>query len=116
MTLKSFSLTLLLVASLTACGQPFWLPAAHKIDIQQGNLLTDKQIDQLQTGMSRQNVIAVLGDPVLQNAIQKNRWDYVYTRGLAGEHVKATTLVIYFKDDTVSSIENNYRYKPDDKD
>ena len=100
-------LSLLLLVVLVGCGKPFWLPEAHKIDIQQGNLISAEQLDQLRTGMSRQEVRALLGDPVLSNSLDTQRWDYLYTRGIAGEHVRATGLTVFFNGNTVSKIENH---------
>ena len=105
----------LLVSTVYACGNPFWLPPAHKIDIQQGNLITPEQIGQLQVGMSREAVRSLLGEPVLTNGFDQSRWDYVYTRGVAGEHVKASNLIIHFEQDSVSRIDKNYEYQPGKK-
>lgn len=105
-------LFVILFATVSACGNPFWLPPAHKIDIQQGNLITQEQIAQLQVGMSRDAVRSLLGEPVLTNGFEPNRWDYVYTRGVAGEHVKASNLIIFFDQDSVSKIDKNYHYEP----
>ncbi len=110
---KNFLIVLALAVLSTACGgTPFWLPKAHKIDIQQGNLISDEQIASLQKGMSREQVIRVIGEPVMESPFNQDRWDYSYTRGEAGEHVTASNLVIYFEKDQVSRIENNYHYDP----
>ncbi len=107
------TLFMLVLLAPTGCGTSFWLPDAHKIDIQQGNLISQEQIDQLRIGMSRQEVRVLLGEPVLGDVFDQDRWDYVYTRGLAGEHVKATNLIIHFKNDKVTVIDNNYHYSSD---
>lgn len=111
--LKNFVTPLLFVftLSLSGCGgTPFWLPKAHKIDIQQGNLISKEVVDALQTGMTRDEVKSLLGDPVLDNGLNADRWDYLYTRGEAGEHVNAESLTVIFENDIVAKIENNYSY------
>ena len=50
---------------LSACGgDPFWLPRAHKISIQQGNLLNEQQLAQVTVGMNKQQVSSLIGTPV----------------------------------------------------
>ncbi len=110
---KIYLTSVLLISSilLSGCGgTPFWLPKAHKIDIQQGNLISKEVIDSLKLGMSRDEVTQLLGQPVLDNRLNANRWDYLYTRGEAGAHVKAETLTVIFEENIVSTIENNYAY------
>jgi len=76
---------ILLLAGLTGCGQPFWLPPAHKIEVQQGNLVSQGQRDRMQLGMSREAIVAIAGEPLAGNAFHGDRWDYLFTRGPAGK-------------------------------
>ena len=47
----------------------------HRIDIQQGNLVTQEQLGKVKTGMSRLDVRNILGTPLLQDVFHGNRWD-----------------------------------------
>lgn len=51
----------------------------HKMDVEQGNLLTPELTSQIHTGMSQTRVQEILGSPVLVNTFSNNRVDYVYT-------------------------------------
>jgi outer membrane protein assembly factor BamE len=93
---------------LTACGQPFWLPPAYKIEVQQGNLINTKQRQQMQIGMSREELLAVAGSPVMEGVFHQNQWDYVYARGPAGTAVVARSVTIEFEDNKVISIKDNF--------
>lgn len=93
---------------LSSCGQPFWLPPAHKIEVQQGNLVSQSQRDRMQPGMSRQDIIAIAGEPVAQNSFRKDRWDYMYTSGPAGTPVVARSVAVYFENDRVVNLKDNY--------
>ena len=94
---------------LSGCGTPFWLPRAHKIEVQQGNLLTREQINAVQSGMSREEVAALIGVPVNQPAFQPDRWDYVFTRTPAGKTVTARRFSVFFNEaDKVESIQANF--------
>jgi outer membrane protein assembly factor BamE len=60
----------LVLAMLTAC--------VHRIDIQQGNFLDSEDIDRISVGMTRVQVRALLGTPMVADPFQNSRWDYVY--------------------------------------
>jgi len=52
----------------------------YKIDIQQGNNVSREAVSQLKLGMSREQVRALLGTPLLTDIFHGDRWDYVYFR------------------------------------
>src|SRR3546814_10641682 len=68
-------LILALVALMVSgCGIVYRQP------IYQGNLLEKSAIDQLQPGMSKQQVIGLLGSPSIADPIHNQRWDYTATQ------------------------------------
>ena len=98
----------MLLCLLTACGgDPFWLPRAHKITIQQGNLVNQDQLERVTLGMERELVRNLIGTPVINSAFQNERWDYVYTQGPAGSAITAKRVSIFFADNKVASIDDN---------
>lgn len=54
-------------------------PGVYKIDIQQGNVVTQDMIDQLRPGMTRRQVRFIMGNPLLTDTFHSNRWDYLYS-------------------------------------
>ncbi|MDR1367368.1 MAG: outer membrane protein assembly factor BamE [Candidatus Accumulibacter sp.] len=50
----------------------------YKIDVQQGNILTQDMVSQLRPGLSRDQVRFILGTPVLADVFHADRWDYIY--------------------------------------
>ena len=86
----------------------FGFPGVYKLRIQQGNVITQQMIDRLKPGMSKNQVIFVLGNPVLEDTLTKERWDYVYTIQISGEKLNKQILSIYFEKDKLSHFFGNY--------
>jgi len=64
-----------------ACTAPAWLPGSlkpYRPDVQQGNIITKDMVDQLRTGMTRDQVRFLLGTPMLADIFHQERWDYPY--------------------------------------
>jgi outer membrane protein assembly factor BamE len=90
----------LLVSAIGACS---WVPrpfTEYKIDIQQGNVLTQDMVAQLRPGLSKDQVRFILGTPVLMDMFHANRWDYVYRlqKGSTGE-VEMRKFSTFFDDE-----------------
>ena len=67
---------------------------AYRPDVQQGNVIDPVKVQQLKLGMSKEQVCSIMGDPVLDDAFDKNYWTYTYTKQENGGviHVKQITL------------------------
>lgn len=50
-----------------------------KMDIEQGNIVTPCMVSQIHRGMSKAQVVSILGTPTLLNTFNENRMDYIYT-------------------------------------
>lgn len=84
-------------------------PGAYKIDIQQGNVITQKMIDQLRPGMTRAQVQYVMGTSLLPDTFNSNRWDYVDSMQSGGKKRKQTTITLIFKDDHLNTIQGDLK-------
>lgn len=90
-----------LVLILSACIK------AHRIDIQQGNLVTDAEIAQLNPGMTKREVRYILGTPLVVDPFHQNRWDYFYSLNVKGEEMIQRRITIVFQDDLMKEIEGD---------
>lgn len=79
----------------------------HRIDIQQGNVVTQDMVEKLRPGMTRQQVRFVLGTPPLVDPFHVDRWDYVYYYSKAGKITEHRRLVLYFESDILKRIEGD---------
>ena len=94
---------------LAACsGDPVVsrLPFVYRIDIQQGNQLKQEDVEKLYTGMSRNDVIGLLGKPLIEDPFHPERLDYVYRLKPGKGTLKKSRLTLYFKDDALIQIDS----------
>ena len=98
-------LIVIAAVALTAC--------VYRIDIQQGNLLDDEDIAQVDLGMTRSQVQFLLGTPMIADSFHRDRWDYAYyfRRGRSNDVIQRW-VVVYFENDRVSRIERDVERDP----
>jgi len=51
----------------------------YRMEVQQGNLVTQDSVSQLKPGMTKDQVKFILGTPLVVDIFHADRWDYVYT-------------------------------------
>lgn len=78
---------------------------AYKIEIQQGNVVSQAQVEKLKIGQSRKQVRSILGSPLIKDAFHPDRWDYYYSRSRAFEVKEQYNLTLYFSGDQLTRIE-----------
>lgn len=81
--------------------------ASYRMDIQQGNVVTQEMVAKLEPGMTRSQVRFALGTPLVVDPFREDRWDYVYVYMKRGEVVERRRLVIVFKDDKLARIDGD---------
>ncbi len=97
-------LALLVFLILAGCS---YLPhALYRIDVQQGNVVNEEMLEKLKPGMTKSQVLFVMGSPLIVDTFRDNRWDYVYIMREKGDLVEQKRLTIYFDDDKLVNIEN----------
>lgn len=99
-TIKKFLLIGLSALFLISCE-------IHRIDIQQGNIITQEMVDKLKLGMSKRQVKFVLGTPLLSHVFEDNRWDYIYTLRTHDGLKKNSRVSVYFQNDKLVKVDND---------
>jgi outer membrane protein assembly factor BamE len=79
----------------------------HRIDIQQGNRVTPENMEKIKSGMSRKQVLFVLGSPLLKDPFHQDRWDYIYYLKPGNRAVKQSRLTLYFDGDLLVKIDDS---------
>ena len=100
----------LLLLGLTGCRQAPELPTVlspYKIDIQQGNIITQEMLSKLKAGMTRSQVRFVLGSPLVVDPFRGDRWDYVSLYQKQGKDVERRRVTVIFDDDKLVRIEGD---------
>ena len=98
---------LTLVVSLSACST-LRFPGVHRINIQQGNVITQQMIDKLKPGMTQSQVKFILGNPVIDDSLDASRWDYIYSIAIRGGEPIRKVLTVYFIDDRLSHFTGDF--------
>lgn len=72
------------------------LVSEYRIDVQQGNVLTQEMVSQLKPGLTKDQVRFALGTPVLIDMFHVNRWDYVYRLQKGTGEVEMRKFAVFF--------------------
>ena len=112
-TRRSLRAPLLMLAVALATGGCGIL---YKQPIYQGNLIEKNAVEQLQAGMSKQDVISLLGTPSISDPFDQNRWDYTATQRIDRRGTtEVKNFTVYFDNGMVSRWEGEYFPEQDDE-
>jgi outer membrane protein assembly factor BamE len=87
----------LTIVCLCACS----FPGVYKINVEQGNIVTQEMIGQLQPGMNRRQVRFILGTPLVEDTFNQNRWDYLYVKRNGMKVLDKSRLTVEFEGDAL---------------
>ena len=88
----------------SGCG-----PFVYKIDVQQGNYVTQDVVARLKVGMTKAETRQLLGTPLLNDVFHADRWDYYYSSVKGGKADDRKRFTVLFKDDKVASFEGQFQ-------
>ena len=93
LTMRALILTGLLgFATLSGCT----FPGVYKLNVQQGNIVTQDMLAELKPGMTDRQVIYLMGNPVVRNPFSEQEWEYLYTLEKRDEIVKRYHVTLHF--------------------
>ena len=68
----------------------------YKVPILQGNIIEDKDVEQLSEGLTKDQVQYLLGTPMLNSPLHPNRWDYIYSVAIGDQLIGEKKLSLLF--------------------
>ena len=104
------SALLILTSLLLACGNigNMDFPGVYKISIPQGNIITQDMVDQLRPGMTKRQVIFVMGTPLVSDPFHQDRWDYVYNFQPGGGIRGQERVSVFFVEDALTNFTGDF--------
>ncbi|PZQ12840.1 MAG: outer membrane protein assembly factor BamE [Rhodanobacter denitrificans] len=100
--MRTILVAVLCLAALSGCG------LIYKLDVQQGNLFDKETVDSLKTGMSKRQVLLVMGSPSVISPFDQDRWDYVSSIRRGRGKMESKDLTLYFENDALVKVEGDY--------
>ncbi len=100
----SLLLALLLVALFTLQSGCVSL---YKPEVQQGNVISAEMLETLKIGMTKRQVVFLLGTPLIADPFHLERWDYFYSLSKNGGKPQQHHLVVHFQGDEVVALDGS---------
>jgi len=93
---------------LSGCSE---FPGVYKIDIPQGNVVTQEMVDKLRPGMTQSQVRYVMGTPLITDSFNENRWDYLYRfkSGETGSTVQERIQLMFDNEGRLTGLSGDFR-------
>ncbi len=111
--IKKYKLCLILSIFLFGCsGIKFseWR-FPYMMEVQQGNYITNNQVNQLHVGMTKEQVSFIIGHPLTQFLFDQNRWDFFYQDYKSNKLETNYSITILFdQEGKVSNISKNGQF------
>ncbi len=95
---KLTAIVLISILSLSGCA----FPGVYKINVQQGNIVTNEELSELSEGMPKNQVRAILGTPLVLNPVDPSKDYYVYTFQRRGGDIEEQRIIVHYDDDNYS--------------
>ncbi|MCX7188535.1 MAG: outer membrane protein assembly factor BamE [Proteobacteria bacterium] len=81
--------------------------SAYKMEINQGNMITSEMRRKLKVGMTKPQVQAVIGTPLINDAFHSDHWDFVYRLEKDGKLIERQRITLYFENERLARIDDS---------
>ncbi len=102
----------LMLSACTGAGQyveSVPIPFVYRVDVQQGNLVTQDMLAQLERGMDKTKVRFIMGTPLVVDVFHQNRWDYVYSLRNGSDRPVHRNISVFFDKDRLVRLEGDVK-------
>jgi outer membrane protein assembly factor BamE len=97
-----------LALGLSGCSH-LKFPGVYRINVQQGNIIDQKKLDQIKPGMTKRQVQFLLGSPLLIDTFNPDRWDYLYSVKRGEKILGEKRFSVIFEGDKLARYEGDVR-------
>lgn len=101
----TFSILILFVS---ACSKDK-IPGVYRIDIQQGNDVTQEMVNKLKPDMPKNQVAYIMGTPLIIDTFHPDRWEYIYSFNPGNGKREQRRITLFFKQDKLTHIKGDTR-------
>ncbi len=107
-------ITIFCLILLVGCSVPtLRFPGVYRLDIPQGNIVTQEMVDQLRPGLNKRQVNFILGTPIVRDTFDQDRWDYLYSFQPGGGERVQEILSVFFDNDELTHFEGDFEQTPE---
>lgn len=104
--MRKVLLSTTLALMIAGCSE---FPGVYKIDIPQGNVVTQEMVNQLRPGMTHSQVRYVMGTPLITDTFSEGRWDYLYSIKEGSGQRYQERISIFFEDGKLTRLSGDFR-------
>jgi outer membrane protein assembly factor BamE len=102
------AIAVVILASCSSSGGRTLGIKPYRIEIQQGNFISQEMVSRLKLGMSKDQVRYILGTPLIADSFHAERWDYVFRRQRVNSNeLEHRKLAVFFEDGKLKRIEGD---------
>lgn len=76
----------------------------YRIDVRQGNYVSQEMVAQLKPGLTRDQVRFILGSPLIADMFHADRWDYVYRFEHGRGELQERRLIVFFENNKLARV------------
>ena len=113
MTIKKLLACFVFTFSLSGCSY-LYDTFVYQIDVTQGNYIDDDKLQKLELGMTQEQVIFILGSPMLIDQFDSSKWYYIRYIKPGGEEAQQSKIILTFNNKKLANIvsENTQQKNP----
>ena len=84
-------------------------PGVYRLRVLQGNYIEQEMVDQLEKGMTRDQVRFVMGTPLIEDTFSPDRWDYFFNVRRGDDTLREFHFSVFFDEqDLLARWEGDY--------
>lgn len=103
MIIKKIFAALVVTFSLSGCSF-LYDTFVYQIDVTQGNYIDSEKLSQIKIGMTQEQIIYVLGSPMLIDEFDSSKWYYIRFIKPGGEDIQQSEIVLTFANKILVSL------------